>query len=204
MEEVLASFPIVSCCFRIEIPHVHLPFFQFPCTFRSYDPYAPAVSTIPIHSQRASVPTLLTLPPPTSITINTIATTIMLNILGSLTKNGWRETFRMLRHSENTVRKQPSEPHKEYAHIRRHDKKGRKTRATAFQLVEEQQGNEPSKTYRRVNDGGEVEDDEVEELVVEKRTVVQVKEKSRRQRLVTREKKKGKSKPKIEERGVRV
>ncbi|KAJ4349346.1 uncharacterized protein N0V89_007960 [Didymosphaeria variabile] len=95
----------------------------------------------------------------------------MLNLLGSLTKNGWRETFRILRHSENTICKRAFPPRKEYAHIRRRDRKGRKMRATAFQLVEEQQGSEATKTYRRVDDGGEVEDDKVKELVLERKTV---------------------------------
>ncbi|KAL1610734.1 hypothetical protein SLS60_002404 [Paraconiothyrium brasiliense] len=94
----------------------------------------------------------------------------MLNILGSLTKNGWRETFRILRHSENSICKLPFPPRKEYAHIRRRDRKGRKMRATAFRLVDEQRGSGATKTYRRVNDGGEVEEDEVEELVLEKKS----------------------------------
>jgi hypothetical protein len=128
----------------------------------------------------------------------------MLNILGSLTKNGWRETLRLLRHSENTICKQPSQPRKKYAHIRRRDGKGRKTRTAAFQLVGEE-GAGAARKYRRVKDGGEVESEEVQELVLERKTVVSGDEKGQRQQLRReKDKGKGKGKARVEEREMRV
>jgi hypothetical protein len=130
----------------------------------------------------------------------------MLTLLGSLTKNGWRETLRILRQSENTILKQQSQPKKKYAHIRRRDGKGKKTRAAAFQLVEEQGGAGAAKRYQRVKDGKEDEDEEIWELVLEKKTVVSVGAKGQGQRVGRREKEKEKEKRRVrvEERELRV
>lgn len=60
-------------------------------------------------------------------------------------------------------------------------------RAAAFQLVEEQQGGQATRRYRRVNDRREAEDSEVEELVLEKKFVGQGEEKRQRRRWEKRE-----------------
>ncbi|OAG00126.1 uncharacterized protein CC84DRAFT_1168979, partial [Paraphaeosphaeria sporulosa] len=127
----------------------------------------------------------------------------MLNIFSSLTKNGWRETFRILRHSENIIRKQPSSPRKKYVHVRRRDRKGRKMRA-AFQLVEEQGGDGTGRTYRRVNDGWEVGEGEVQEIILEKKTVVSMDANGNSQRLDRRKTTNRKRKVRAEGRELRV
>ncbi|KAL5423719.1 hypothetical protein PMIN04_003720 [Paraphaeosphaeria minitans] len=129
----------------------------------------------------------------------------MLNILGSLTKNGWRETFRILCHSDITICKQPCPPRKKYIHVRRRDGKGRKMRAAAFQLVEEQGSDRAGRTYRLVNDGRETGEDEVQEIVLEKKSVASKDSTNiRRQRSGTRQNENRKRKVRAEERDLKV
>lgn len=127
----------------------------------------------------------------------------MLNILGSLAKNGWRETFRILSSSENTICKHPWSARKKYAHVRRRDRKGRKMRAAAFEIVEGEDGDGAGRIYRRVKDGREMDDGEVHELVLEKKMASSEDANGQRQRS-SRKKEKEERDVVIEERESKV
>ncbi|KAF1976806.1 hypothetical protein BU23DRAFT_565484 [Bimuria novae-zelandiae CBS 107.79] len=109
----------------------------------------------------------------------------MLPLLASIAQHGWRETFRTVRDPDNVIKKLPPSPRKEYAQIQRRENKGRKTRTTAYQLIDAYDG---ERTYRRISNGskGYKDDREAlfvrETLVVRKKSVAKEEEKGQRER----------------------
>ncbi|KAJ4298858.1 hypothetical protein N0V90_004101 [Kalmusia sp. IMI 367209] len=93
----------------------------------------------------------------------------MLNLLASIAKNGWRETFRIIYFEDTAIRKKPVQ---RYAHVRRRDRKGRKTPTAVYQRVETEADQGVTKIYRKVGDGYLSLDDE-EEVVLRKKTRIE-------------------------------
>lgn len=97
----------------------------------------------------------------------------MPGILSSVANLGWRATLRRLLDPDSQVIERPSSQRPKYVHVRRRTIAGRKTRGSAYrQTTEVDEGGKKVKHYQRINDGGPLAEDEVQEYVTVKKSVL--------------------------------